>query len=418
MSESTSPRGVFRGWYVVLGTFTVLFIAFGGAYSFPAFFESFQKEFGATRGEVSLVFSIAGLIYFVAGAVTGVIADRIDPRWVIAPGIVMIGAGLILGSFAEKLWHVYLAYGLGVGFGVGFAYVPSVGPVQRWFVKKRGTASGLAVTGIGAGTLITPIVAAWLIADFSWRTAYLALGIFSIIVGVLGTWLIEASPQKRGLAPDGDPAPTHAAGTPRPPLPGFTIRGAIRQRPFVQLYLAGGIMSLALFVPFVHLAPYAKDHGLSDGLAVLLIGLIGVGSTLGRFVMGGIADRFGRRQSLIGMFVGIALIMLYWLIATKFWELALFALVFGACYGGFVALVPAVTVDYFGPRNAGGIIGALYTSVGLSTFLGPAMAGYAFDFFGSYTWPIVVSAVAAIVGAIFIGLLTDPEAWKRTHPAH
>ena len=126
---------------------------------------------------------------------------------------------------------MFLAYGLGVGIGIGMAYVPAVGAVQRWFVRRRGLASGLAVSGIGLGTLGVPPLAALLIEWSGWRGAYLALGIAALIVGCTAALLIEASPEKRGLGPDGDPAPRMPAGPDR--RHGISVAEAIRTRPFV-----------------------------------------------------------------------------------------------------------------------------------------------------------------------------------------
>jgi OFA family oxalate/formate antiporter-like MFS transporter len=147
-------------------------------------------------------------------------------------------------------------------------------------------------------------------------------------------------------------------------------------------------------VPFVHLVPYALEGGIPQTSAVLLIGAIGVGSTAGRFLLGDLADRLGRAFSFLVMFVGMGLSFAIWLFAASFWPLAVFALIFGVFYGGFVALAPAVVIDYFGAQNASTIIGILYTSVAFGTLIGPSAAGYAFDLSHSYTLPIIASVCA------------------------
>jgi MFS family permease len=111
---------------------------------------------------------------------------------------------------------------------------------------------------------------------------------------------------------------------------------------------------------------------------------------------------------LIAMFVGLALAQLWWLTATAAWQLALFALVFGACYGGFVALYPAITVDYFGPRNASGIIGLLYTGGAAGSFVGPKLAGDLFDRFGSYAASISVGAASAVIAVVLMMSASEP----------
>ncbi len=193
----------FYGWAVVAATFVVLFVGFGVAYSFASFFHALRDQFNATRSEVSLVFAITGFLYFGIGAVSGPAADRIGPRRVVVAGVALIGAGLLLASRARELWQVYLTYSLGVGLGVGLAYVPAVGAVQHWFVRRRGFASGLAVAGIGAGTLAMPPLAAAMIAAAGWRAAYAVLAVVALAAGIGAALFIEGSPERRGFLPDG-----------------------------------------------------------------------------------------------------------------------------------------------------------------------------------------------------------------------
>jgi len=394
-----SPPRIFYGWFVVLAAFAVTFVGFGCAYTFSAFVEALQRDFDASRGSVSLVFSLAGFLYFGLGILSGPLADRFGSRRLAVAGMILTGLGLAAASLARSLTEVYAAYGLGVGLGVGCAYVPAIGAVQRWFVRRRGLASGLAVSGIGVGTLVMPPLASLLIETLGWRGAYLVLGALAAVVGGGLALLIENDPRDRGLGPDGDPPPSGA----QPARPeGHSVPDAIRSRRFISLYAACLICAFGVFVPFVHLVPYAQDHGVAPASAVLLLGVIGIGSTAGRFFLGGLADRMGRQLSLLLMFTGMALALAVWVIATNLWSLAAFALVYGVFYGGWVAVLPAVVMDYFGGRNVSGIIGILYTSVAFGTLIGPSAAGFAFDLSQSYTVPILASAGANIVAAIII----------------
>jgi MFS family permease len=398
------PR-LFYGWLVVAGAFTVTFVGFGCVYSFSAFVEPLEHDFGGSRGSVSLVFSLAGFLYFGLGSLSGPLADRFGSRRLAVIGMLLIGAGVALAGFAQNLVQVYAAYGLGVGIGVGCAYVPAMGAVQRWFVRHRGLASGLASSGIGVGTLIVPPLAGFLIGLLGWRDAYLILGGLAAVIGAGMALLIENDPHDHygahGLGPDGDPA---GANDKAASATGASLREAISSRQFIGLYAACLSCSFGVFVPFVHLVPYAVDHGVAQTAAVLLVSAIGVGSTVGRFFLGGLADRLGRELSLLAMFVGMALALVIWLISTAFWPLAVFAFVFGIAYGGWVALLPAVVMDYFGGRNVSGIIGILYTSVGFGTLIGPTAAGFAFDATRSYTLPILASVVANVIAAVIIAL--------------
>jgi MFS family permease len=390
---------IFYGWYVVAAAFAVMCIGFGSAYTFSAFLGSLQEDFAASRGSVSLVFSLAGFLYFGLGVVSGPLADRWGSRRLVVIGMVLIGVGLAAASVALNLTEVYWAYGLGIGLGVGCSYVPAVGAVQRWFVRRRGFASGLAVSGIGVGTLIMPPLAAWFIRELGWRHAYLVLGALASVIGVGVALLIEDDPRDRGLGPDGDALESGARGQ---AAEGFTVREAVRSRRFAGLYAACVICSFGLFVPFVHLIPYALDHGVAQSSAVLLLGAVGVGSTAGRFFLGGLADRMGRELALLVMFVGMAASMGIWLCATGLAGLTVFAFAYGIAYGGFVAVLPALVMDYFGGRQVSGIIGVLYTSIAFGTLVGPSVAGYAFDLRHSYTLPILISVGGNVIAALIM----------------
>ena len=401
--QTASPeRRVFYGWWVVAAAFAITFIGFGSAYTFSAFLASLEHDFGASRGQVALVFSLAGFLYFALGIVSGPLADRFGSRPLAGIGRVLAALGLALASTAQNLIEVYLAYGLGIGVGVGCAYVPAIGAVQRWFVRRRGFASGLAVAGIGVGTLVMPPLASLLISSLGWRDAYLVLGVLALAIGGGMALLIENDPRGRGLNPDGDEASSRA----QPATAGASVRDAIRTTRFVSLYAACLICSFGVFVPFVHLVPFARDHGIADSAAALLLGTIGIGSTAGRFFLGGIADRMGRERSLILMFAGMAAALSIWAVSASVWSLATFALVFGVFYGGWVAVLPSVVMDYFGGRNVSGIIGVLYTSVAFGTLIGPSAAGFAFDLSHSYELPIIASAATNIIAALIVTLMS------------
>ncbi|WP_027550720.1 MFS transporter [Bradyrhizobium sp. Cp5.3] len=399
VQTALAPRSIFHGWFVVAAAFAVMFVGFGSAYTFSAFLEPLQRDFGASRGSISLVFSIAGFLYFALGLVSGPLADRLGSRPLAVAGMILIAVGLAAASAAHSLVEVYLAYGLGVGVGIGCAYVPAIGAVQRWFVRRRGFASGLAVSGIGLGTLAMPPLASLLIASVGWRGAYLALGAITLILGGGLSLLIENDPKDRGLGPDGDSIRDVSGAT---SSDGASVREAVRSTRFAGLYVSCLVCSFGAFVPFVHLVPYARDHGVAASSAVLLLGMIGAGSTAGRFFLGALADRMGRDRSLIMVLIGMAFAMAIWGVAKEVWALAAFAFVYGVFYGGWVAVLPSVVMDYFGGRNVSGIIGILYTSVAFGTLIGPSAAGFVYDVNHSYTLPILLSAAANIVAALIV----------------
>jgi MFS family permease len=369
-----------RGWLVVIGSFGVMFAGFGATYSFSAFLAPLEREFAASRGEVSLVFSLAVCLYFLLGAATGPLAGRIGARPTILIGVLILALGLFVASSAESIGGVFLGYGLGVGLGVAFTYVPSVAAVQPWFGARRGLASGLAVAGIGVGTLAGPPIAGLLIEALGWRAALTALAAAVLVIGGL-TGILVTTPAAH------DSAPREPVGP------------ALRSASFRWLYAGGVLIGVGTFLPFVHLVPYAEAEGVPRATAVLLVGAIGIGSTAGRFLLGGLADRLGRDRSLAAMYTACGLCLLLWPTASEAWALFAIALAYGAAYGGFVALMPALAADLFGPRRASAVIGVLYTSVGWGALAGPSLAGYAYDLSGSYVVPIATGGVLDLLAA-------------------
>lgn len=371
------------GWVVVLCAFTLMFVGFGAAYSFAAFFRAFESEFGASRAHVSLVFSLCAFLYFMLGAPGGMLADRYGTRNVALVGVAFLTAGLAAASAATSVTVLYVTYSIGLGIGIGLTYVPSIGAVQPWFEKHRVLASGIAVSGIGAGNLLAPPLAAWWIEAFGWRGAYLALAACTLVLGGAAAAAIRNRPAGQGRSAEG-----------------IALRAALGMRSFWILYASLVLSGFGCFVPLVHIGPYAMDAGHPESFAVLLVSLIGLGSLIGRFAIGGIAARLGRMNTLALMYLGMALMLALWWASTGALALSIMAVGFGICYGGFVAVFPSVAMDLFGARSISGIIGCVYTAAGIGTLLGPPLAGAAFDAYGSYSAPILGAAAFALIAAV------------------
>jgi len=169
---------------------------------------------------------------------------------------------------------------------------------------------------------------------------------------------------------------------------------------FFRLYFACLACGLSSFVPFVHLAPFARDLNMDAASASALIALIGAGSTAGRFLLGSVADGLGRDRFLTATYVAMALAMGLWAIASTSTALIIFALVYGVVYGGWVAVLPSVVADRFGTAKLSGVMGLLYTSVGIGTLVGPVAAGRLYDATESYRLAIIAGLAANLAAAV------------------
>jgi len=366
-----------KAWVVVWATFVCLAVIFGVSYSFAAFFENFAKEFSAQRADVSWIFGLCGLVYFVLGALGGMLADRWGPRLVCMAGMGFMALGLFLTSLAQDLTTVYLSYGLLVGLGIAFVYTPSIASVQPWFTKRRGLASGIASSGVGAGTLILPVLVSYLLGSVDWRSALQMMAAGVLMLGLTAAFLLERAPS----------LPGQQGGL----LSGLSLNEALKTASFRWLYVGTLLGAPVMFIPFAHISAAARDAGVADAQAVGLVGLIGIGSLVGRFAIGWLADRLGRVKTLMLMQCLMGLSYLVWAGAQEWWMFALFALWFGLSYGSIVSLLPAICMDLFGGRAVSAVIGTLYTGAALGNLLGPVLAGQVFDVTQSYALVIWIT---------------------------
>ncbi len=372
-----------RAWITVGAGFLSCFTLFGVAYSFGAFFKPMATEFGATREATSAIFAITSCLYFLLGPVTGYLTDRFGPRPVVATGALVMGAGLFLTARIPALWFAYLTYGLGVGVGVSCCYVPLLAVVAGWFYRRRNTALGVAVSGIGAGTLAIPPLSGELIERLGWRGAYAVLG-----AAATALLMVCAALSKRPPA-----GPQHVA---RPQINRF-----MREPNFVVLYIGSALTNVATAIPFVFLPVYARDQGMSEVAAASLISFVGLTSMIGRVGLGTLADRVGLIRLYQAMVLALGLSYLIWLGAGSAYSMmVLFALAVGGTYGGYVALTPAVVAELFGVAGMGTVLGTLYTSSALTQLVGPPIVGAIIDYTASYRLGLLFT-----IGTTALGLL-------------
>ena len=374
-----------RAKRTVGGAFLAMFTVFGVAYSFGVFFDPMAAELGASRSATSAVFSITAFAYFSLGMVSGRLVDRVGPRKVLVAGAMAMGIGLALTSRVEAMWMGYITYGAGVGIGVACGYVPMVAVVGGWFDRGRAFALGVAVAGIGLGTLVVPPIGAALVDAHGWRTTYVIFATGSALAMLLAATITS-------------PPPVMALGDPP------SLSASVRTPAFACLYASGLLMSLAMFQVFVYLVPFAEDEGVQRVPAAALVGIVGGASIVGRLGLGFVAERMGRVRVYRACFFVMAASFGLWLLADGYPALVSFAVIFGVGYGGFIALSPAVVAELFGPTGMGSVVGTLYTSAAIGGLFGPPLAGAVIDAAG-YPTAITASMVIALAAwAVLIPL--------------
>lgn len=406
-------RGIFYGWLIVACAFVILCVAYGIQFSFGVFMPAISAETGWDRASLSLPYSLYVFVYSALGVVTGRCTDRWGPRLVITVGGCLLGTGIVLTSQVHALWQLYLFFGLVAASGMSAAFVPCNATVVRWFTRQRGLALSITSSGASFGNFLVPPLTAALITTYGWRTTYLLLGVIGTIVICVCAVFVVRDPEKMGLSPDGQmPEEPLLPSVSSPSITlseEWTLSSARRTAAFWLLNAIFTLTWLVVFLPMVHIVPFAVDLGIPQIRAAMTISVIGIAGFAGRLSMGPISDRLGRIPTLGLCLLLQALSFLGFAHSTGLTSLYPAAAVFGVSYGGATTLFPAIVGDFFGRLAVGAIVGFIFALAGSTAAFGPLVAGYIYDATGQYSAAFVLSAVLNLAGLVLLLFLKKPK---------
>jgi MFS family permease len=381
------------GWVVVAIGALMSCVAVGTMMSLAVFLQPITEATGWSRAGVSGAMTLNFLIMGVAGFAWGAINDRFGTRPVVLAGAVLLGLGLVLSSFAASEMQFLLAYGLIIGVSAGSFFVPMMTAVSAWLPERRSLAVSLVSAGMGVAPMTISPFAAWLLDNYDWRTAQLAIG--------LGVWLLLipaalfVRPAPRG---NDEVAPAATVGG-RP----MRASEALRSTPFIVLAAVFFACCATHAGPIFHTISYAMSHGIHATAAVTIYSLEGLTGLGGRVVFGLLGDRYGARRVLMAGLLVQALAAGSYVFVHDLGEFYLVAAVFGFAYGGVMPLYAVLARDYFGQQIMGTVLGAAAMVSSLGMALGPWLGGWIYDTYGSYAW-LYIGSFAIGLGAAAIAL--------------
>lgn len=415
MSNTINSLKVYYGWVILLCCFTVAMISYGLQYSFGVFFKPLIEEFGWTRTMLSGVFSVYTITYGISGIFLGGLSDKYGPRMIVLIGGLIMGLSLIMTSRVENLWQFYICYGIFSGIGRGVGYVPLQSTISRWFIAKRGLAIGVVASGSGFGTLILSPLSAYLITRYSWRAAYSILGIVACLALIGSAVLIRRSPEDIHILPyryanEGQEGNT-LDNKSSPLGEGFTLREVAFIPTFWLLIAAFVSLCISLQIIMVHFIPYSTDIGISKAISATFLGLIGGFSIPGRLLFGSAADRtnIGAKKAFLICLIAQTFCMFWLALAKNIYMICLFIVVFGFSYGGYVSLIIILTIECFGIKSLGMILGVVIFIATTGGIVGPVIAGFIYDTTSSYKIAFIGAGLIVTAG-FFAGLLIrDPD---------
>lgn len=385
--QTARERRALLPWPVVHGAAGSMFVAFGIAYGIVVFFPFVGSAIGIPAWQLTFMFSITGALYFLIGAGSGWLTDRFGARPVVGCGMLLLAAGLLGASQATTPAAFAAAYVLGVGGGVGLAYVPSSAAVQLHAREHGALAGGIASSGIGFGTMAVPPVCGGLVGWLGWRNALAALALLAL-AGLLACRPLRSAPA----------------------LPRAATRNTapLASARFGLLYLAYVCVGLVAFVPIAAVAPFVLSKGLPDTEAVALLVLIGSGSILGRFGFGYMAVHIGARRASVQCASTIMISFLLMAMEESVDLVHIGALLFGLGYGGMTGLTAATTAEVMGEAHFGGTLGTLMTSRALGILFGPWCVALAAAEAGDFTAPYLACAAFALLAGILLHMERKP----------
>jgi MFS family permease len=392
----------FYGYIIAGACFVIQALGLGTYIAFGVFFKPLLSDFGWTRATLSGAQSLALLIMGLLGIFVGRLNDRFGPRIVMTVTGFLFGLGFLLMSGLTAVWQLYVFYGIVVGMGMSSFDVIALSTTARWFVRRRGIMTGLVKVGTGAGQMTIPFAASMFIADFGWRTSYIIIGAFVMLMLMAVAQFLRRDPAYVGLLPDGDTRAVKSG--PSPMEIEFSLHEALRTRPFWTICLSNLFVVFCLLIIMVHIVPHATDIDISATAAAGILSTIGGISMVGRFTTGIAIDRIGNRRSMIICFILLIAVLLWLQLAKELWMLYLFALVYGFAHGGFFTVISPIVAEYFGLRSHGILFGIVACAGTVGGAVGPILAGHVFDTTGEYSLAFWVCTVVSILG---LGLISS-----------
>jgi OFA family oxalate/formate antiporter-like MFS transporter len=383
-------------------------MALGAVYAWSVFRTPLSKQFHWSIPDVTLTFTICIFTLGICAFIGGLWLNKSGPRVVALTGGFLYGLGVFLASFsADKLWWLYLSYGLIGGIGLGFGYIVPVAVLVKWFPDRRGLITGIAVGGFGAGALVTAPLATHLIQAVGVLKTFAYLGIGYLVVTMATGYFMQAPPA--GWLPAGwTPSTTQ---TKQRAAKDYTLAGALGTWQWWALWallflnVTAGISLISQESPI-----FQEIAKVSAIVAAGMVGIVSIGNAVGRIFWAWTSDAITRRWTFFVMF--LVQVGLFWALPslTSASLLTVVSFVILMCYGGGFGTMPAFAADYFGSKNVGPIYGLMLTAWGCASAFGPLLMANLRQSSGSYASSLHIIAGIMAVSMLLPIVVSPPKA--------
>lgn len=391
-----------RWAYLVLGV--ALLLCLGLIYAWSVFRAPLEAEFGWSKAQSSVTFSVSMMMFCLGGLASGIITGKRGPR----PALVGSGVFLLVGFAAASRIHslagIYISYGGFCGFGVGLGYNATISTVMKWFPDKRGLVSGITLMGFGLGGMLLGTAGAGLITALGWRVTFLIFAVAFAAIMLCGAALLRPAEDQiaESLA---DGAGEKTASVEEVPWQAMTRRGN-----FWLFFFWTVVLSAAGLAVINESSTYAGGFVGGDlTRAAAIAGIVSVANGAGRVIFGQLFDMVGYRVTMLSVSGLYALAAAVLTASYKSQSVAVLVIAFvltGLAYGGVTPTNSAFIAYFFGRRNYAMNFSIINLNLIAASYLGPLCGG------GSYLRTFGAIGVFAAVGAVLTLLIRRPARTK------
>ena len=387
-------RDINYGWVMVVVVFVLSGLAFGSMASISVFLKPVSLEFGWSRGQTSLAYTVASLSSAAFGVIWGQVADKYGTRWFGFIGAICMSVILFLLSNMGSIYQFYLLYFLFGAMGSALLFSPLYANVGFWFRENPGLALGLAASGGAIGQAFIPHLSGILIESSGWKSAYMNLALIYIVIALPVSLLIKESPWRISARSDNAAEET-----------GFPLseREVVSWISFAVIFCC-----VCMSVPIMHLVPLLTDKGFSLEFATSVLMVLMLCGAFGRILGGILGDYIGALPSYILMSVGQTIFVVWFPHLISPTTIYIMAALFGFTYSGVMSSILVCTrmmvSAKFGARAMSLTSFFGWIGMGLGGFLG----GYFFDLYGNYVWAYTFAGMMGL-----INLLVLSQFWLR-----
>ena len=388
-ASTANPRDIESpyAWARLCASLLLMTIGGSGIYTISVVLPRIQADFGVTRGDASLPYTLSMIGFGLGGILMGRLSDRFGVMVPVMLGTVFLSAGFIAAGSAGNLWHFSLAQGVLIGLlGSSATFAPLAADTTRWFTRRRGIAVAICMSGnYIAGAVWAPVVQHF-VESAGWRQTYIGMGVFCFFTMLPLALVLRRRP------PAMTPLPLTTASPPArliasDPPPGSDPSRPLGFSPAVLqglLCVAGVACCVAMSMPQVHIVAYCSDLGFGAARGAEMLSLMMAAGVVSRLVSGWLSDYIGGLSTLMAgsILQGIALLMFFFTDGIA--SLYVVSAMFGLFQGGIVPSYALIVRQFFTPQQAGIRVGAVLMATLFGMALGGWMSGAIFDLTGSY----------------------------------